>query len=166
MLEEKEKYQKQADDKAKKLFESSDTFDEFIAFTLNNFGHRYFEKEEHAVEKSDDLTYFIRNEQVHIKWGLMNKLAAIKNGSKELAVKHPPKDGGTLCQELEVRLEHKDSNRPGVAHLSARVYWNYPDFTLQHGQFHAQTYDFSYEDVLHLRNKLAKHLEEICELFS
>lgn len=168
MLEDKEKYQKQADEKAKKLFESQDTFDEFISFTLNNFGYRYFDKDpdENAVEMSAPLTYFIRQETVPLKWGLMNKDPKIKNASKELALAHPPKEGGALCQELEVRLEHRDANRSGVATFSARLYWNYPTFTIEAGKYFEKTYEFAYEDALHLRNKMAKHLEEICELFA
>lgn len=168
MLEEKEKFQKLADEKALKSFESQDKFDEFIVFTLNNFGYRFFDKEEseQAVEKSDPLTYFIRTENIELKWGLMHKNAEIKQGSKDLAVKHPPKSGGHLCHELEVRLEHKDPERSGKALMNARVYWNYPSFSKERGQFFEKQEVFLYEDALHLRNKMAKYLDELCELFN
>lgn len=168
MLEEKEKFQKIADEKALKSFESQDKFDEFIVFTLNNFGYRFFDKEqsEQAVEKSDALTYFIRTEEVELKWGLMHKDLQIKQAVKDLAVKHPPKSGGRLCHELEVKLEHKDPERAGKAVMSARVYWNYPTFAKESGCFQEKQEVFLYEDALHLRNKMAKYLDELCELFS
>lgn len=162
---EKEILQKQAQEKAQERFQSRDIFDEFIHYTLNNFAYRYFEENPPPEsEQIDALTYRVRQNNVPVKEGLTSQNVKIKEGTKELVKKHSPRDGAALAYEIGVRLEHKEPEKPGRAHLSCMVSWGYPEHNFEAHCFKNE-FLYEYDEIIELRNKLAFHLENLCGIF-
>lgn len=162
--EEKEKLQKQAEQKAQERFQSQDFFDQFIHYTLNNFSYRYFDTPTPPCEQIDALTYRVRQRDVPVKIGLTSQHTTLKEGTKEMVKKHSPRDGASLIYEMRVRLEHKDPEKPGQAHLACFISWDYPEHSLETNCVKKE-FLYEYDEAIELRNKLAYHLEALCELF-
>ena len=162
---EKEKLQKQAEQEAQQRFQSGDFFDDFILYTLNNFSYRYFATTPTPKsEKIDDLTYRVRQSEVPVKEGLTSQHTKIKQGTKEMVKKHSPRDGASLLYEIRVSLEHKNPQGPGAIHLACNVSWDYPEHGLERNRVRSE-FLYEYSEVIELRNKLAYHLEYLCEIF-
>lgn len=161
---EKEVLQKQAEEKAQERFQSRDVFDEFIQYTLDNFSYRYFMDPPPKTEQIDALTYRVRQDNVPVKEGLTSQYSKIKEGTKELVKKHSPRNGASLACEIRVRLEHKDPDKPGEAHLACIVSWDYPEHSLEVNCFKNE-FLYEYDEAIELRNKLAYHLENLCDIF-
>jgi|GEM_PF-3834094 hypothetical protein len=161
----KEKLQKQAEQEVQERFQSSDFFDDFILYTLNNFSHRYFASTPAPKsEQIDALTYRVQQREVPVKEGLTSQNTKIKQGTKEMVKKYSPRDGASLLYEMRVGLEHKDPQKPGVAYLTCIVSWDHPEHGLKQNCFKNE-FLYEYSEAIELRNKLAYHLENLCEIF-
>lgn len=163
--QEKEKLQKKAELNVQERFESKDFFDSFIHHTLDNFSYRYFAGQPSpTTEQLDSLTYRVQQKSVPVKEGLTSLRSDIKQGTKEMVKKHSPREGACLAYAISVELEHKDPNTPGKAHLACTVSWDYPEHGLKKNCAKTE-FLYEYDEAIELRNKLAFHLESLCELF-
>lgn len=163
--EEKEVLQKQAEQKAQQRFQSGDFFDDFIHHTLNNFSYRYFTDDPAPEsEQIDALTYRVCQNNIPVKEGLTSRNPKIKEGTKELVKNHSPREGASLLYEIRIKLEHKLPEKPGVAHLACIISWDYPEHGLEENCLKNE-FIYEYDEAIELRNKLAYHLENLCEIF-
>ena len=155
----KEELQKEVDNKARASIQSDDGLDQLVRFTLDNFAYRYLE-----TKNNKDLKSALKADQT---WGVESKesdlleaLKAQNPQTKKLLIQkakdHAKKDGATVTLALEIKI--MDS----LALCKASVSWNSDskDVIIAENQT-----KLAFEDLLDLRNRLAKVLEDACGVF-
>lgn len=142
----------------------ADYFDRYILETLNSFAYRYFEEPLAAEIVSANLLR-VSSLEKGIKEAIKNKNPLLRAGITELVKRVSKAEGPTILRELRVHLIERDQAKGGQCLVSSRISFGHPDHDFQKGTFVEKESRFNFEDDLHLRNTLARHLEEVCELF-
>lgn len=136
----------------------------FFHHNLNNFAYRYFDLPSPSEELEGNL-FMVSGIETKLKNALKTEDSEIKAGVTELAKSVPFKDGPAVQYSLSIKVEDFDASRGGNVRVSSQVNWNFPSFETEKGKLKTKTENFKFEDILILRNKLAKILESACELF-
>lgn len=148
------------EDKVKESFELA----AFFHHNLNNFAHRYFEKSFDSLVK-DNKTFIVEGNDSKLKDYLKSDIEKIKAGSLQLAKSVPYKEGPNLKLSLGIKVIEFDPTRGGSVEITSRVHWGFPLFEENKSQFFEKKVELKFEDIIFLRNKLAKSLESACEIF-
>lgn len=148
------------EEKVKESFELA----AFFHHNLNNFAHRYFEEPSESKEASD-RAYRVHGFDTKLKNYLKSDCEKIKVGSLNLAKTIPYKDGPKLKLSLMIKVVEFDPSRGGLVKVFSRVHWGFPLFEETSSEYFEKTVDLKFEDIIILRNNLAKALESACEIF-
>lgn len=141
-----------------------DTFNHYVIETLNSFAYRYFEGARPAEELSPTELRVLAVEN-GIKEAIKIKNESLRKGIGELVKKVTKEEGPTIARELRVQILKREPGRGGNAHVLSRISWGHPDHSFVPGSFVEKMSVLKFEDDIFFRNHLAKHLEEVCELF-
>lgn len=155
-----EELKSKMEEKVKESFELT----AFFHHNLNNFAYRYFEK---ATESSsiDEKNFFVEGIDSKLKNYLKSDIEKVKAGSLNLAKTIPYKQGPHLKLFLNIEVVKFDSVRGGIVEIVSRINWGFPLFENNSASFYEKKVVLEFEDVIILRNKLAKSLETACEIF-
>jgi hypothetical protein len=148
------------EDKVKESFELA----AFFHHNLNNFAHRYFEKPSSSLEK-DEKTFIVEGSDSKLKDYLKSDIEKVKIGSTNLAKTVPYKEGPKLKLSLGVKVIKFDPTRGGIVEVFSRIHWGFPLYEENASEFFEKKVELKFEDIILLRNKLAKSLESACEIF-
>lgn len=155
----KEELQKEIDEKVRASFQGDGTLEELVRFTLENFSYRYLE----TKNLKDLKPSLIANNSWRIEGRESDLVEALKATNPQTKKKlideaknHARKDGATVTNWMEIQL---DGNK---VKCRAGVEWKADASPIS---INAKESSMVYEDVLELRNKLAKLLEDVCEVF-
>ncbi len=146
------------------VLKNSDYIDHYILETLSNFAYRFFENP-NKPEIIIDGTYRVCALEKGIKEAIKIRNPQLRLGIGELVKKVSKEQGPTILRELRVRMIGMNPQHKGSCEISSRISFGHPDHHFDAGSFVDRNYILNFEDELHLRNVLAKHLEEVCELF-
>lgn len=144
------------------LLHQKDYLDNYILETLNNFSYRYMDEAKKS-EKINHNKFRVLALEKGIKEAIKIKNESLRAGLGELARNVSKAEGPTVAREIRVVLE-KNGNS-GDVNVSARISWGHPSHEFTHGTFVEKKSKYHFEDELHLRNTLARYLDEVCELF-
>lgn len=142
-----------------------DFFHHYILETLDSFAYRYFESPAKAEAHANSV-FSVSALELGIKDAIKIKNPALREGIGELVKRVSKAEGPTIKRELRVQLLEKNSQKGGKCRVSARISFGHPEHSFLPGTFVEKSSDLLFEDDIHLRNALAKSLEEVCELFS
>ncbi len=155
----KEELQKEIDEKIRASFQGDGTLEELVCFTLENFSYRYLE----TKNLKDLKPSLISNNTWRIEAVESDLVEALKATNPQTKMKligeaksHAKKDGATVTNWMEIQL---DSNK---LKCRAGVEWKTDSLNVK---INNKESSLTFDDVLELRNKLAKILEEVCEVF-
>lgn len=136
-----------------------DFLNQYILTTLNGFAYRYFDNPMNAEMLTSEILRVTAIEQ-GIKEAIKIKNPELRAGISELVKRVSKAEGPTIMREIRV------TKKPGQVLVSARISFGHPEHQFLAGTFIEKTSACHYEDELSLRNTLARHLEEVCEIFS
>lgn len=142
---------------------SQDYLRNYILETLASFAYRYFDE----ASKTESITpNVLRVTAIEkgIKEAIKLKNPELRAGISELVKRVSKDQGPTILREIRVNLEPQSAHG-GHCLVSAKISFGHPEHDFKQGSFVEKSDKFSFEDELHLRNILAKHLETVCELF-
>lgn len=140
-----------------------DYLNHYILETLESFAFRYFDAPLTPEHISNNVMRVIAVEK-GIKEAIKIKNAQLRAGIGELVKRVSKEQGPTILREIRVKLE-RHSEHGGSCQVTARVSFGHPDHSFIEGTFVEKLSLFKFEDEIHFRNTLAKHLEVTCELF-
>lgn len=146
------------------LLSKPDFLEHYILETLNSFAFRYFENPQEAQKKSQTILA-VGAFETGIKEAIKIKNDELRVGLGELVKKYSKDQGPTVYRELSVELDRDQGSKKGIAIVRARISWGHPDHLFSKGTFVEKKSTFEFEDEIHLRNKLARDLDLVCELF-
>ena len=133
--------------------------EELICFTLENFSYRYLE----TKNLKDLKPSLVSNNTWRIEGSESDLVEALKAANPQTKKKlideaksHARKDGAIVTNWMEIQL---DSNK---VKCRAGVDWKTDSTNVK---INHKESSLSFDDVLELRNKLAKILEDVCEVF-
>lgn len=155
----KEELQKEIDEKVRASFQGDGTLEELVCFTLENFSYRYLETKNLKDLKPSLIsshTWRIEGRESDLVEALKVTNPQTKKKLIDEAKSHAKKDGATVTNWMEIQL---DSNK---VKCRAGVEWKADSSQII---INTKEASLAYDDVLELRNKLAKILEEVCEVF-
>tara|TARA_R110002049_G_scaffold67450_1_gene175179 strand:- start:401 stop:889 length:489 start_codon:yes stop_codon:yes gene_type:complete len=155
----KEELQKEVNDKVRDSFKSDDSLDELVRFTLENFSYRYLETKNQKNLKPEmiaDNTWKIESSESELIEALKAVNPETKSKLIEQAKLHAKKDGAEVCNKIQIQLFDNK------VQCNCFVEWKAEDKTVA---INSAQSSLQFEDALELRNKLAKILEEACEIF-
>ena len=135
----------------------------YILETLESFAFRYFDSPQVPEVISSNSVRVIAIEH-GIKEAIKIQNQKLRAGIGELVKRVSKEQGPTILRELRVNI-NKKSTHQGSCYLSARISFGHPDHQFSEGTFVENIKNFEFEDEIHFRNTLAKHLEAVCELF-
>lgn len=141
-----------------------DQFNHYILETLNNFAYRYFDEPKNAECLTNDVMRVFAVEK-GIKEAIRIKNPELRAGIGELVKRVSKEQGPTIGRELRVHILNREVGRGGICHISARVSFGHPEHNFTPGSFVEKMSVLKFDDDIHFRNNLAKHLEIVCELF-
>jgi hypothetical protein len=154
--------QKEMDDKARALMASGDSFDGVIKHFLDGFAYRYIEtplSQNIQTMQEGENVYFVESRDDRMVEVLKVSNRELKDKLIAFAKSHPPKDKATVAYKVEV-IRHNDK-----LVCRASVNWDFPKHSFNSDTTFTKESVLDYDDLLIVRNKLALHLEEVCELF-
>lgn len=140
-----------------------DYLNHYILETLESFAFRYFDEPLLPEQLSSSVMRVIAIEK-GIKEAIKIKNAQLRAGIAELVKRVSKEQGPTIVREIRVNLE-RTSEHGGTCQVTARVSFGHPEHDFTKGTFVENLDSFKFEDEIHFRNTLAKHLEVVCELF-
>ncbi|MBC7537386.1 MAG: hypothetical protein H7281_01090 [Bacteriovorax sp.] len=140
-----------------------DYFNHYILETLESFAFRYFDNPLVSEQLSSNVMRVIAIEK-GIKEAIKIKNPELRAGIGELVKRVSKEQGPTILREIRVKLD-RSSTHGGSCLVIARVSFGHPDHDFAKGTFVENSNLFKFEDEVHFRNTLAKHLEVVCELF-
>ncbi len=155
----KEELQKEINDKVRESFKSDDSLGELVIFTLENFSYRYLETKNQKSLKPKmiaDHTWIVESYESELTEALKASNPQTKAKLIELAKLHAKKDGAEVCNKIQIMLFDNK------VECLCSVNWKTENQIVLVQEFKSS---LQFEDVLELRNKLAKVLEEACEIF-
>jgi hypothetical protein len=144
------------------LLHQKEYMDNYILEILNNFSFRYMD-EANQSEKINQNTLRVLSLEKGIKEAFKIKNENLRAGLGELARNVSKAEGPTVAREIRVVLQKYGNS--GDVDVSARISWGHPKHEFTLGTFVEKKTKYHFEDELHLRNTLARYLEEVCELF-
>lgn len=155
----KDELQAEVNAKARASVADDAGLDELMRFTLDNFAYRYLETKNTQGLKSqaiDRAIWRVEGRESELIEALKAQNTQTKQALIAKAKVHAKKDGATVYPWIEVQV--KDS----LALCRAGVDWESEGSreTIVKNETRLE-----FEDALHLRNKLAKFLEEACGVF-
>ena len=165
-VENKEKLTIEMQEKAKKLYENHDALDEFFFYTLNNFSYRYFDtpsaKGESAYKTGQ--TYVVTSLETSLVEALRCQNKESKKQLIEFAKNCNIKENPCVQSILSSTLSNF-TGASGDIVVTAELNWDFPTFSSNENKKIVKRVKHSFEDILELRNKYAKYLEDVCEIF-
>ncbi len=145
------------------LMAHADYFNVYILDTLNSFAFRYFDAAQEATMVTPSVLRVTALEK-GIKDAIQIKNQDLRAGIGELVKRVSKADGPTIMRELRVNiLSH--SPKKGEALITARISFGHPEHEFSPGTYVEKSSQLLFVDDLQFRNTLARHLEEVCELF-
>ena len=141
-----------------------DFFNHYILETLDNFAYRYFDEPKKAEQVTGRLMRVIALEK-GIKEAIKLKNPELRAGISELVKRVSKIEGPTILREIRVNVLQRDSQHKGQCNVSGRISFGHPEHDFSIGTYVEKLSILEFEDDLHFRNTLARHLEEVCELF-
>lgn len=142
-----------------------DFFNAYILDTLDSFAYRYLDEPNKAELLAPNVMRVTALEN-GIKEAVKIKNAELRAGISVLAKKVSKAESLTIMRELRVDVTQRDNRHAGICNTSARISFGHPKHEFGAGTFVEKLSAFKFDDDLHLRNELLKHLEAVCELFS
>lgn len=147
------------------LIAQKDFFNIYILETLGNFSYRYFEDAQKPEMLGDKIARVIAIEK-GIKEAIKIKNQAIRAGISELVKRVSKAEGPTIARELRINTVERSGTKGGTCNITARISFAHPNHDFASDKLYVEKASiFKFEDDLHFRNNLAKHLEVVCELF-
>lgn len=146
------------------LLHQKDFLDNYILEILNNFSYRFLE-DAGKSEKINSNTMRVIALEKGIKEAIKIKNEKLRSGLGELARNVPRSEGPTVAREIRVVLLKNNNQHSGDVEVLSRISWGHPAHEFSTGTFVEKKTKYHFEDELHLRNTLAKYIEEVCELF-
>lgn len=140
-----------------------DYINHYILETLESFAFRYLDEPLAPEQLSNNMMRVIAIEK-GIKEAIKIKNAQLRTGIGELVKRVSKDQGPTILREIRVNMV-RNSEHGGTCEVTARVSFGHPDHNFSKGSFVENLSSFKFEDEIHFRNTLAKHLEVVCELF-
>lgn len=146
------------------LLGKTDYLQKYIYDTLKSFAYRYFDE---PLDPEFLTTQSIRVLDVEkgIKKAILIKNDQLRAGIGELVKRVSKAEGPTIAREIRVTLLSDLHAKKGEAKISARISFGHPAHDFSPGTFVEKVSHLHFEDELHFRNTLARHLEDVCELF-
>lgn len=145
------------------LMAHADYFNVYILDTLNSFAFRYFDGARDP-EMITATQLRVTALEKGIKEAIQIKNSELRAGIGELVKRVSKAEGPTIMRELKVNvISH--ALKKGEAVVTARISFGHPDHDFSPGTYVEKSSQLLFEDDLHFRNTLARHLEEVCELF-
>ncbi|MGZ3788789.1 MAG: hypothetical protein ACXVLQ_09715 [Bacteriovorax sp.] len=141
-----------------------DQFNHYILQTLDGFAYRYFESPSKARALSNEVMRVMAIE-AGIKEAIKIKNPDLRKGIGELVKRVSREEGPTIARELRVHILSRVPGHGGNCHVMARVSFGHPEHNFEKGTYVEKMSVLHFEDDIHFRNNLAKHLETVCELF-
>lgn len=155
----KDELKKEIDAKVRASFQGDESLQELICFTLENFSYRYLESKNAKDLKaflSSDSRWKIEASESDLLEALKVTNPQTKKKLIEEAKNHAKKDGAMVLSWIEIEL-----NANKVECFSG-VEWKSDSKIIN---INSKRSTLEFDDVLELRNKLAKVLEQVCEVF-
>ncbi len=145
------------------LMAHADYFNVYILDTLNSFAFRYFDHADEAEMVAPNLLRVSALEK-GIKEAILIKNAELRAGIGELVKRVSKAEGPTIRRELRVNIIYHSPIK-GEALITARISFGHPAHDFLPGTYVEKSSQLLFVDDLQFRNTLARHLEEVCELF-
>ena len=142
-----------------------DFFNAYILDTLDSFAYRYFDGPKKAEQLAPNV-FRVTALENGIKEAIKIKNTELRTGISELVKKVSKAEGPTILREMRVDIIQRDNNRGGVCNISARISFGHPEHEFRTGTYVEKLSVLKFDDDIHLRNAIAKHLEAVSELFS
>lgn len=155
-----DKLKSEMETKVKESFELAP----FFHHNLNNFAYRYFDQPQDSRELGNNL-FMVTGVESKLKNALKSSEPKVVDGVKDLAKRVPYKENPAVQYALGIEVLSFDSSRGGEVKVFAHINWNFPEFSLDSAEKFSRSENFKFEDVIILRNKLAKILESVAVLF-
>ena len=155
----KEELQKEVDQKARASIQSDDGLDHLVRTTLDNFSYRFLETKNNKDLKSSlvaEQTWRVESCESELLEALKAQNPQTKKLLIQKAKDHARKDGASVILGLEIKI--KDT----LALCKASVAWNSDNKEVIIAENQTK---LEFEDLLDLRNRLAKVLEDACGVF-
>lgn len=155
----KAELQAEVNEKARASVADDAGLDELMRFTLDNFAYRYLETKNTQGLKSQAIsraTWRVEGQESELIEALKAQNEKTKQALIAKAKAHAKKDGATVYPWIEIEV--KDS----LALCRAGVDWESDGARETIAKSETR---LEFEDGLHLRNKIAKSLEEACGVF-
>lgn len=145
-------------------FGHQDFFNRYILDTLDSFGYRYLDRPQKAELLTLNMMRVVALEE-GIKEAIKIKNPELRAGIGELVKRVSKAQGPTIQREIRVNIIERDPARGGVCQVWARISFGHPEHDYRAGTYVEKLSTLNFEDDLHFRNALAKHLEIVSELF-
>lgn len=161
----KDSLQKEMDEKARALMASADSFDGIIKHFLDGFAYRYIETpmvKNIQTIKLDENTYCVESRDDRLVEVLKVSNRELKDKLITFAKSHPPQASE---QSPTVGYRIQVTRFPQKLVCAAIVDWEFPAHSFETNATFIKESTLDYDDLLIVRNKLALHLEEVCEIF-
>ena len=155
----KDELQAKADAKARASVASDTGLDELMHFTLNNFSYRYLESKNTksiSITTPKENCWRAEGQESELIEALKAQNPTTKQALIQRAKIHAKKDGATVYPWIEITVNDQ------VAICCAGIDW---ESNGERDTVVESTERLNFEDVLHLRNRLAKVLEDVCGVF-
>lgn len=136
----------------------------YILTTLDSFAYRYFDVPSAAKQISNDVM-IVQSLEQGIKEAIKLKNPELRAGITELVKRVSKAEGPTILRELRVTLNKLSGHHNGSALVSARISFGHPKHIFSPGTFVEKVSVCQFEDELQLRNRLARDIEKVCEIF-
>ena len=140
-----------------------DFLNSYILETLESFGFRFFDEPQSPIQINQNTTIITSTEK-GIKEAIKNKNPLLRAGISELVKRVSREQGPTILRQISV-IVLRDGKQQGTCQAVARISFGHPAHDFSKGSFLEKISEFKFEDEIHFRNTLAKHLELACELF-
>lgn len=155
-----EELKSKMEDKVKESFELT----AFFHHNLGNFAHRYFETTNEEPQGTQD-EFVVEGRDTQLKNFIKSENEKLKQGSMHLAKTIPFKEGPALKLSLKIKVLSFDQSRGGEVEVLSRIHWGFPLYEESSSEYIEKKVSLKFEDIIFLRNKLAKSLESACEIF-
>lgn len=158
-LEQKDDLEREMRSKVLSELRGDHALAELILFTLRNFAYRYMESSttgtlEPRIEEG--RIFVVQATETNTMEALKASDQKTKNALIEKA-KAKGKEGIVVDYSLSIRMLSTDQQGGGIFALQANISCD--------GVINKKEATCEYEDVIDIRNKLAKDLEDICTIF-
>lgn len=141
-----------------------DFLNNYILETLDSFAYRYLSTPHKSELLENEILRVVAVEN-GIKEAIKLKNPLLRAGIAELVKRVSKEEGPTILREIRVYFIQRTVHSKGQCQVSARISFGHPAHDFSPGTFVEKVSILNFEDELHFRNILAKHLEEVCELF-